>query len=1052
MLRPIRRSLRARLVAYFLVLSTITVTVVGLAVYVRASNDLTASIYDRLDAVAGIKADALARWIAEQQRNVVFIGVMPGVGDDARDLLDPTTGTASRDAAAARLRDVLARVVGQTADAQEIYITDLDGTIRLSTVADHEGRSVADQPFYEAGSTHLAVQNPYTSPLTGRSTITVASPLFDADGSGRKVAILVADLSLKRVDQIVRDDTGLGATGRAFLVGGDGQLITDRTGTGGAIGSRAVDGLLAGESGQALYPASDGSPVIGVYRWLADRNAGIIAEIAQDEAFGPARELALTIGVVGLFSALMLAIGIWLVARRVTRPILALADTAARVQAGDLEATSGIHAEDEVGALAAAFDGMTAQLREDVELLERRVEERTAELTEALARQAAAERQYRSLVEQLPLAVYRDAPGDALGASQYVSPPIEAIFGYPMEDWLQEGFFGTIIHPDDREMVLGKIDRMVETSDAAGGIYRVIAKDGRVVWVRDDVRLVRDEQGEPEYMLGFFLDVTEQAEAEAELRRQKQYFESLVNVSPVAVVTMNRDERVSAWNPAASALFGYSADEAIGRPIDDLILRSDALREEGHDLARQALDTGSSHLNSQRMRRDGSVVDVEIVMVPLVIDGDHVGYYAIYHDITELEAARRDADAANQAKSSFLAAMSHEIRTPMNAVIGMSGLLLDTRLDDEQRDFAETIHSSGEALLTIINDILDFSKIEAGRFDLDSHPFDLAKTIDGAVAVLRPAAQKKRIELTATLAPDLPRTVIGDAGRLRQIVLNLLSNAVKFTATGGVRIDVRGGTVGAEAGGSTSRWPLEIEVSDTGMGIPADRIDRLFQSFSQADASIARRFGGTGLGLAISRRLAELMGGTITASSSGVPGEGSTFRLTALLEIAPDAAVSDAPAASSSAAAAPATGQPAIDQTLATRVPHRILLADDTPFNQKLAAKLLERLGYDVDVVASGLAALDALDAPEGSDYDLVFMDVQMPELDGLETTRRIRAMWPDRALRIVAMTANAMEGDREACLEAGMDDYLSKPIRPDALAAVLIGAGSTRGSPVEAS
>ena len=388
--------------------------------------------------------------------------------------------------------------------------------------------------------------------------------------------------------------------------------------------------------------------------------------------------------------------------------------------------------------------------------------------------------------------------------------------------------------------------------------------------------------------------VRDQTLTAAEIRRQKQYFESLVEISPVAIVTMDRGEIVSAWNPAATRLFGYQPDEAIGRHIDELLFAASE-RSLGAATTRTADETGRAHLIGRRRRKDGESVDVEIVLVPLIIDGEHSGYYAIYHDITELVAARRDADAANEAKSTFLASMSHEIRTPMNAIIGMSGLLVGTELDAEQRDFADTIQTSAESLLTIINDILDFSKIEAGRIELEAVPFALGPCIEGAIDVVAPQASAKRLELAYALDPKLPHALTGDAGRLRQIVLNLLSNAVKFTEAGEVVVSVSGRPVAAMpvAGATTDRqWEIDVAVRDTGIGIPPDRIDRLFQSFSQADASISRRFGGTGLGLAISKRLAELQGGTITVESSGVPGEGSRFVAKIVAPEAPADAVS----------------------------------------------------------------------------------------------------------------------------------------------------------------
>ena len=523
------------------------------------------------------------------------------------------------------------------------------------------------------------------------------------------------------------------------------------------------------------------------------------------------------------------------------------------------------------------------------------------------------------------------------------------------------------------------------------------------------------------------------AEVNAEIRKLSYVASATDNV-----VVITDAQGFTEWvNDAFTRVTGYSSDEVKGlRP--GWVLQGPGTDRSTVDALRASLLAGESHTcELLNYRKDGSEYWVEIEIQPVRdADGELTHFIAVESDITgrreaeeQLIRAKETAESLANEKASFLASMSHEIRTPLNSVIGLTGLLLDTDLTDDQREFAETARNSGTMLLSIVNNILNFSALEAGNIDSEPVPFVLAEMLDRSVSLLTRQARLKGLDIAVETAPDLPRVVVGDETRLQQVLVNLVANAVKFTEAGGITVSAE--LASDTATGADGLVAVRLRVADTGIGIPADRLHRLFKPFSQVDASTTRRYGGTGLGLAISHHIVSLLGGEIDVTS--VPGQGTTFEVTLRLQPGSDTDVTSHDQASRT-----------VPSTL------RILVAEDDKVNQLVLGKMLDRLGYSATIVGDGLAAIEALGRAR---YDVVLMDVQMPRLDGVGATQRIRAQLPESEQPvIVAVTASALEGDREKLLATGMDLYLSKPIQLQALSSTLVEVSRRSTVPLDGS
>jgi len=888
--------------------------------------------------------------------------------------------------------------------------------------------------------------------------------------------------------------------------------------------------------------------------------------------------------IVLIFLILALSTGTLLafsLSRSISRPLAHMAVMANKIADGDLTQSVPIEHNDEIGRLAEIFNSMAQSLRErDQQLkagmeelqkknqqlkeseekirnysenLEKMVEERTAELVKANGELRLFSQAVESSNDGIVVA-------DLEGKVTYANEAFVKMFGYSKEELIGKEIF--FIYADDQK---SKLEEAVGATIKGSWTGELVGKrkNGELFPVMISASRVLDEEGNTVATMANHRDITEYKRIQEALKESEMRFRDIAESMSDWIWEMDKNGVYTYCLGNVEKLLGYTAEEIIGKTPFDFMPPDE--REKISTIFNEIVKQKRPirDLENWNLTKEGKLVCLLTNGVPILDDkGELIGYRGVDKDITErkmaeeaLQKAKEAAEAANRAKSEFLANMSHEIRTPMNGVIGMTDLLLMTDLTQEQREYAETVKSSANTLLTLINDILDFSKIEAGKLELENIDFDLRIVVEEVAELLAQRAHDKGLEMACLVHHEVPSLVRGDPGRLRQILTNLVANAIKFTEKGEVVIRA---TLESE---TDTHVTVRFSISDTGIGIPKDRQKAIFDSFTQADGSTTRKFGGTGLGLTISKQLAELMGGQIGVESE--EGKGSTFWFTVVLEKQPESAaqvdvtipanirglrilvvddnetnrkilqtqlsswgcqpsgVADGESALRTLRQAKKEGKPfplviidmqmpemdgemlgraiKADPTISDTVmvmmtsiglrgdaerckeigfaayltkpirqsrlydalieimskattPERskpvaslvtkhslkekrkrklrILLAEDNVVNQKVASRILEKSGYQVDVVSNGQEAVEAV---KNSTYDLVFMDVQMPEMDGLKATKVIREIEKEsgKHVPIIAMTAHAMKGDKERCLEAGMDDYIPKPIQP---------------------
>jgi PAS domain S-box-containing protein len=626
-----------------------------------------------------------------------------------------------------------------------------------------------------------------------------------------------------------------------------------------------------------------------------------------------------------------------------------------------------------------------------------------------------SENRFRTLAENAPVGIFQT---DATGVCTYVNKRVSEITGMPEEDMLREGWIKAV-YPEDLLRVTTTLQQSVEEKHGFKIELRFVNDTQGIRWVISEGVPVLDDNGVLTGYIGTTHDITERKQMFQKLRDSEELYRLLSSNTRdmIALYKIDASATRTFISPSVNDILGYTSEELVGSsPYDNIHPEDEAQVKK---ILKSVVFTGNSATLEYRMRRkDGTYVWLESHAHPFYDDnGNMTGFQSSSRDISKrkefeasLKVAKEKAEEATRAKSLFLSMMSHEIRTPMNAIVGLTNLLLQNDPREDQRERLNLLKFSGHNLLTIINDILDFSKIEAGKLVLESIDINLKKLLSDTRQMLEQRAQEKNISLYMKYDAKLPEFLKGDTVRISQIVTNLLSNAIKFTERGYVELSVK--LLGEEKG----KYKVQFAVKDTGIGIEADKLETIFEHFTQADNDITRRFGGTGLGLTITKGLLHLMGSKIDLES--VPGYGSTFSFVLTMDKGKDEPVAETNSV---------PGKLVNDETIS------VLLVEDNRINQIVALNFLQQWGVAVDIANDGFEALTMI---KRKSYNMIFMDLQMPGMDGYEASRKIRAMEDPyfKEVPIIALTAAAMSGMRDKVIETGMNDFISKPFDPEEL------------------